>query len=129
MDAIDNLLTEPALHIGGTPATFGTLLAAVFVLIATYIIASLTKRAIKRHVKRVSQNDSGTAGSYSTLAQIIIWFVGLELALHLLNIHLSSLFAAIGVFTLGAGFAVKNIIENFSLAGFYASKKPYGLKI
>ena len=45
--------------------------------------------------------------------QLIVWIIGLEIALHLLGIQLTTLFAAGGFFAIGAGFAAKNIFENF----------------
>ncbi len=44
---------------------------------------------------------------------VVIWLIGFEIVLHLLGIQLTTLFAASGFLALGAGFAVKNIVENF----------------
>jgi ASC-1-like (ASCH) protein len=44
--------------------------------------------------------------------QLIIWVIGFELALHLLDIRLTTPFAATGFFAVAAGFAAKNVVEN-----------------
>jgi potassium efflux system protein len=46
------------------------------------------------------------------ITQLIIWVIGFELALHLLDIRLTTPFAATGFFAVAAGFAAKNVVEN-----------------
>lgn len=55
--------------------------------------------------------------------QLIIWMIGFEIALNLLGIQLTTLFAASGFLALGVGFAVKNIVENFLSGGILQLEK------
>ena len=54
-----------------------------------------------------------TAKAFSRLIAILVLLIGFEVSLHTLGIHLTTIFAAGGLFALAAGFAVKNIFENF----------------
>lgn len=76
----------------------------------TILIGRLAKKAVQRFLNRSSEKEAETTRVYGIVAQIIIWVIGFEIALHLLGIHLTTLFAASGFLALGAGFAVKNIV-------------------
>jgi small-conductance mechanosensitive channel len=112
MESIANLLNAPLVNIGATQTTIGTWLAVFVAIIITRVAARLTRRGVQRFFRRLDKTDAigKTAGM---VAQLIVWLIGLELALNLLGIQLTSLFAASGFLAFGAGFAVKNVVENF----------------
>lgn len=103
----------PLFNIGGTLTTLGSLLSAIVVIIATVLIARLADKAVYRSLEKINKNEAKTSRAYSIIIKLFIWLIGFEVALHLLGIHLTSLFAASGFLALGAGFAVKTIVENF----------------
>lgn len=117
MNTTDSILSDPILNIGDTPITLGTLLIAGIIVITTLFIASLAKKTVQRFLNKFSEKEAGTVRILGITVQIIIWIIGFEIALHLLGIHLTSLFAASGFLALGAGFAIKNIVENFLSGG------------
>jgi len=123
MDALKNFLAMPMFTIGDTQSTLGTLLATAIVVIATLFIGRLAKKAVQRLLNRFSENESGTVRVSGIVVQLIIWIIGFEIALHLLGIQLTSLFAAGGFLAIGAGFAVKNIAENFISGGILRTEK------
>jgi small-conductance mechanosensitive channel len=57
--------------------------------------------------------DQVSIRTSSNAIAIIVLAIGVEIALTILGIHLTSLFAAGGIFALGAGFAAKDIVQNF----------------
>jgi small-conductance mechanosensitive channel len=70
------------------------------------------KKAAGRIIDRVDGLDKSRQISV-LFAGLIIWLVGFEIAMHLLGLNLSTVFAASGFLAFGAGFAAKNIVENF----------------
>lgn len=117
MSSVDEMLDQSLFRIGTTQTTVGSLLAVLGIAIGTIVLARLGRKAA--YARSLRRNDDDFAGSRTlgVLAQLLIWFTGLELVLHLLGVHLAALFAAGGLFAFGAGFAVKDIIENFLCGG------------
>jgi small-conductance mechanosensitive channel len=116
MESIANLLKTPLLNIGSTQTTIGTWLAAIITVIVTLLAAKLVRRGVQQFFQRLDKaDDFGNLGGIA--AQLIVWLIGFEIALHLLGIQLTALLAASGFLALGAGFAVKNIAENFLSGG------------
>jgi len=120
MDALDKILGLPLFNIGYTPATGGSLLAAILVVIATLFMGRVVRKGVQGFFLRLHEKDDQASEHasrvYSIVAQLIIWLIGFELTFHLLGIRLTTLFAASGFLALGAGLAAKDIVENF-LAG------------
>jgi small-conductance mechanosensitive channel len=116
MESIANLLNVPLVTIGGTQTTIGTWLAAIITVIVTLLAAKLVRRGVQKFFQRLDKaDDFGNLGGIA--AQLTVWLIGFEIALHLLGIQLTTLLAASGFLALGAGFAVKNIVENFLSGG------------
>jgi len=113
----------PMFTIGDTQTTVGSLLVTGFVIIATLLLAHRSKKALQRLLNRYSEKEAGTVRVFGIVVQLIIWIIGFEIALNLLGIQLTTLFAASGFLALGAGFAVKNIVENFLSGGILRLEK------
>ena len=118
----------PLFSMGQTQTTVGSLLAVVVVLVGTLFLSRYAHRAVSGYFQLVASNDDIAVDDiavsmYGSVARIIVWFIGVEIALHILGIHLSTLFAAGGFFALGAGFALKNVVENFISGGIIRAEK------
>ncbi len=113
MDVFNNLLALPLFTVGNTQTTLGSLLAVIVIFVATLLLTSIANRAVQRFLQRFDKDDTKAANIFGMVVKLIIWLIGFEIILHLLGIHLTTLFAASGFLALGAGFAVKNIVENF----------------
>ncbi len=112
MEIVTDILDMTIFTVGDSTNTVRNFLAAVLVLFATYLLVTFAKKAFGRVVHRVDGHDSSIRMS-KFFVGLIIWLVGFEIALHLLGINLTTVFAASGFLALGAGLAVKNIVENF----------------
>ena len=123
MDIVDKLLGWPLFSIGDSQTTAGVALAAVGVVFVTLLLGQLVQRAVQGFFEKLHAKDHDAARAYGVIVQVVIWVIGFELALHLLGIRLTTLFAASGFFALGAGFAVKNIVENFMSGGILRVEK------
>ena len=113
MDALNNMMSWPLFSVGDTVTTLGSLVAALAVIAATIVLARIVRKTVQNLVGRLHHEDAAASRVYGIFAQLIIWVIGFELALHVMGIHLTTLFAATGFFAVGAGFAAKNILENF----------------
>ena len=112
MDALNKMLSWPMFSVGDTVTTLGSLLVVLAVIAATLMLASIARKNVQYLVEKLHHENASTSRIYGVITQLIIWVIGLELALHLLGIRLTTLFAATGFFAVAAGFAAKNIVEN-----------------
>lgn len=112
MDSLNKILGWPLFTIGGTQTVFGSLLAAILIVVATLLIAKLARKSVQRLARRSHVEDANDGRVCGIVIQVIIWLIGIEIALHILGIRLTTLFATTGFFAIAAGFAAKNIVEN-----------------
>jgi small-conductance mechanosensitive channel len=112
LDSLNKILGWPLFTIGGTQTVFGSLLAAILIVVATLLIAKLARKSVQRLARRSHVEDANDGRTCGIVVQVIIWLIGIEIALHILGIRLTTLFATTGFFAIAAGFAAKNIVEN-----------------
>jgi len=112
METLEHVLALPLFTINGAQTTVGVLLAVIGVALATLLIAHLTRNVVRRSVGRHGGNNEAIR-VIGIVTQLAVWLIGFEIALHLLGIRLSSLFAASGFLALVGGFAAKDLAQNF----------------
>ena len=117
MSDIGNLLSWTVFSIGDTATSVRDLLEGVAALVLTYLVSRMVQRIVTRKSGRWTIMKIQPA-TYGIIAVMVIWLVGIEVAFDLLGFDLTTLLAASGFLALGAGFAVKNIVENFLSAAF-----------
>lgn len=114
-------------RIGTTEVTVSTLLTAVLVLVLSFWLSRLIRRAMLRRVKESSVPERGSVAVTARLVHYTIVLVGIGIALSTLGVQLGALFAAGAVFAVAIGFAMQTISQNF-VAGvillFERSIKP-----
>ena len=124
---IGEILDIQLFSIGGTNVTLSTLLTAVFVLLLSFWLSRLLRRALLRGVKESSIPKRGSMAVTARLLHYTIVLVGIAIALSTLGVNLGALFAAGAVFAVAIGFAMQTISQNF-VAGvillFERSIKP-----
>ncbi|MFW6089193.1 MAG: mechanosensitive ion channel family protein [Gemmatimonadota bacterium] len=99
--------------IGDKPVTVATVAIAAFVMVATFWISSLIRRAMYRHVRERSVPERGSVAVTARLLHYTIVLVGIGIALSTLGVQLGALFAAGAVFAVAFGFAMQTISQNF----------------
>lgn len=110
------MLSLPLFQLGDTQTTLGSLLLVALVVVGTILLGRIVRQALQRRFTK-AYGDAEDHSVYGFIAQLLVWFIGFEIALHLLGLDLSSILAAGGFLAIGAGFAAKNIIENFLSGG------------
>jgi len=89
------------------------MLAVVCVIVATLLLAKIARVTVNQLARKAHSDNLTKTEAYGFAAQLLVWFIGLEIALHLLGIHLSALFAAGGALAISVGLAAKNVTEDF----------------
>jgi small-conductance mechanosensitive channel len=124
---IREVLHVELIKIGTTEVTVSTLLTALFVLVLSFWLSRLIRRAMLRRVKESSVPERGSVAVTARLVHYTIVLVGIGIALSTLGVQLGALFAAGAVFAVAIGFAMQTISQNF-VAGvillFERSIKP-----
>lgn len=124
---IREVLHVELFKIGTTEVTVSTLLTAVLVLLLSFWLSRLIRRAMLRRVKESSVPERGSMAVTARLVHYTIILVGIGIALSTLGVQLGALFAAGAVFAVAIGFAMQTISQNF-VAGvillFERSIKP-----
>jgi small-conductance mechanosensitive channel len=82
-------------------------------ILATLVIASLLSRWVVRVLTKRGSGEDDAVRSYARFVWLVVFVIGLAIALHTIGINMTHAFAAGGIFALVIGFAVKNIAENF----------------
>ena len=122
MDIFDDFLEVNVFSTGGTDTTVAALLVSISVAILTLLMGRVARKAVTRFAGRFKEHHKDPS-PYGIALQIIVLVIGFELALHVLGIRLTTLFATTGFLALGAGFAVKNIVENFLSGGILRAER------
>jgi len=121
MSKISGILDWTVFSVGDSATSLRGLLAAIAVLVLTHLVSKAARNVASRKAKQLDDDDSNRI--YGIFALLVVWLVGIEVAFDLLGFDLTSLLAAGGFLALGAGFAVKNIVENFLSGGILRIEK------
>jgi small-conductance mechanosensitive channel len=100
-------------HVGDTPVTVSSIVLAAIMIVATWVLSRLARRAMSRGLKYRGVTDTGTIAAGTRLVHYLVLLIGALLTFRSLGIDLSTLFAAGAVFAVGLGFALQNITQNF----------------
>ncbi len=99
--------------IGATRITVGSVLTALLVLVATFILTKVINRAILRVFKKKMVLQLGRITTVQKLMTYLLYTVGLFAALHTIGFNLDSVLAAGAIFGVAIGFATQTIVQNF----------------
>lgn len=109
-----DFLSLPLFEIGGTSVNGLTLTMAAVVLLLSLALARIVGAAVNRAIaSRVSALQRSNLRVTIRLIQYLTVGTGLLLALHMVGIRLTALFAAGALLAVAAGFAMQNVVANF----------------
>lgn len=95
---------------GVTPVGILTFFA---VLAVSFQVSRVVQRGLGRAVRARGIDDEGSIGIAQRLSHYTVVTIGLMLALKVVGVEVSGLFAAGAVFAVGIGFAMQTIAQNF----------------
>ncbi|MBN2804691.1 MAG: mechanosensitive ion channel [Deltaproteobacteria bacterium] len=108
-----NLMGKNIYIIGDTNITVGRLSLAGAAIIVSLIVSLLARRSITRALAKKDIKNEQTVKTTCTFTHYVIMIIGTVIALKIAGIDLSTIFAAGAVLTVGLGFAMQNIAQNF----------------
>ncbi len=111
-------------RIGTIEISLATVIAAIVVFILGYTAAKLFQGWLDRHVLAPSGLEGGTRDSVRTATGFLGIFAAGILALSYAGIDLSSLAIVAGAFSVGIGFGLQSIINNFVSGLILLAERP-----
>jgi potassium-dependent mechanosensitive channel len=101
------------LAIGFFNITLGSILAAVITVWASFLVSKFLRFLLEEDVYHHLHLARGIPYAISTMLHYVVLLLGFFVALGALGIDLTKLTILVGAFTVGIGFGLQNIINNF----------------
>jgi potassium-dependent mechanosensitive channel len=86
---------------------------SILVILLTYLFTQLWEKVMARHVLKESGLSTGAKGSVTTISTYVIWSVGILISLSVFGLNSTSLAVVFGALSIGLGFGLQNIFNNF----------------
>lgn len=99
--------------IGDIRFSLMSLFYALLALVITVLITRFWRQALKDKILKHSGLDSGLQDSIMTLTVYLIWAMGLFISLRVIGVSATSLTVVFGALSIGLGFGLQNIFNNF----------------
>ena len=112
------------LEVGSLSFNLGKLLFFVLVLYGTYVTATFIKRILEREILAKLDMKRGVAASISLTLRIFIVFFGTLIALSVSGLDLGKISIIAGALSVGIGFGLQNIVNNFISGLIIVYEKP-----
>lgn len=106
-------LWETALSIGGLAINLKSIMTAAFIIFLTHLVNRIGRSLLAEKVLEKQNFERGLKDSILTIASYLIWGLGLVLALGTLGVNATSLAVVFGAISIGIGFGLQNIFNNF----------------
>lgn len=102
-----------AFAVGSLSFSVKGLLLAVIILCATHVVTRIGRRLLRERVLGPRNLERGLKDSVVTITTYVLWGLGLVLALGVLGVNATSLAVVFGALSIGIGFGLQNIFNNF----------------
>jgi small-conductance mechanosensitive channel len=106
-------LYTPLLKIGGVPLTVVSLLRLILIIGLTYGLSLLLRRILNRANKSKMHMTDASVFIIDRMVHYLVLIIGFALALASIGLSLSSLAIILGALSVGIGFGLQNIVNNF----------------
>jgi len=113
LQAIRDVLDVRLFEVGGTSVTVSSVVTFVLIVIATFWVSWLVQRIVGRGMLRGGLSERSTVALVQRGIHYLILLAGVAVALQMIGISLTTVFAAGAVVAVGIGFALQNILQNF----------------
>jgi len=104
---------QAELTIGSLNVSLGHILGFVGTVWASFLFAKFLRFLLEQDVYQHFKLARGTPQAISTIVQYAVLLLGFLVAMQVLGVDLNKLTILMGAFTVGVGFGLQNIINNF----------------
>ena len=111
-------------EIGGFTLSPWNLIMAVLILVVTLLVTNLIRRWLTRQVLPNTRLDSGARNSVSAATGYLGVGLGILLALSVVGLDFTNLALVAGALSLGIGFGLRNVVENFAAGLLLLIERP-----
>jgi len=111
-DRLDSMLSASA-SVGGLEISMGRVVAAVLLVGATWIVARVTRFALREEILPRLSLPVGAGYSVVSIVTYLIWGSGVLLAGAAAGLNATQLTVVFGALGVGIGFGLQNIVSNF----------------
>lgn len=108
----------------GFVARLPSLLTGLVALLVFWLIARAVRFVVARSLKRLKASEHA-ARIVSRLAFIPVIVIGVLVSLGLMGVNAGALVASLGLVSVGVGFALKDVIENFLAGMIIILQRPF----
>jgi potassium efflux system protein len=115
-DAMVDILSHAfnlSFSVGSLRLSAKGLLLAVIILCLTHVLIQIGRRLLSEKVLDTRNFERGLKDSIITITTYVVWGLGLILALGVLGVNATSLAVVFGALSIGIGFGLQNIFNNF----------------
>jgi len=120
---IINLLTSP-INIGSLNFNISSLLLFSFVVYLTFIFTKFTKEILEKEILAKSKLKRGMPAAISLGMRSFIVFFGVLISLSVSGMDLSKVSIIMGALSVGIGFGLQNVVNNFISGVILVYEKP-----
>jgi small-conductance mechanosensitive channel len=106
-------LSEANLSTGGLVFNLKSIVTAAFIIFLTHLVNRIGRSLLAEKALEKQAFERGLKDSILTIASYLIWGLGLVLALGTLGVNATSLAVVFGAISIGIGFGLQNIFNNF----------------
>ncbi len=99
--------------VGSLRVSLKGMLLAVFIFYVTRVATRIGRRLLSEKILNSRDFERGLKDSIVTISSYIIWGLGLLLALGVLGVNATSMAVVFGALSIGIGFGLQNIFNNF----------------
>ena len=112
---IQNIATvlQAELTVGSLNVSLGHILGFAGIVWASFLFAKFLRFLLEEDVYQHFQLARGTPQAISTMVHYAVLLLGFLIAMQVLGVDLNKLTILMGAFTVGVGFGLQNIINNF----------------
>ena len=112
MDALATLFNLD-LSVGSFRISFKGILLALIIFCVTHAVTRIGRRLLSEKVLDSRDFERGLKDSIVTISSYVIWGLGILFALGVLGVNTTSLAVVFGALSIGIGFGLQNIFNNF----------------
>jgi len=107
-----SILHRP-IQLGGMRLSLAGFVYALLVLLLTHAAARLWRQFLRRRILFDSGLELGVQESITTVAVYLLWGLGILVSLNVMGLSTTSIAVAFGALSIGLGFGLQNIFNNF----------------